>query len=128
MNSQFEIIMVRGDQLLAAAIAGAKRGYNRSSDDPQVYKDLFQRSFDEMLKDVCSRAERKRVLKNTKGSYALAYLPVGLALFHEHKAMQPCERHARVFAYPNMASVFDIPLEYWERFCAQQSSLYNDAA
>ena len=54
MNSQFEIIMVRGDQLLAAAIAGAKRGYNRSSDDPQVYKDLFQRSFDEMLKCLTS--------------------------------------------------------------------------
>lgn len=122
-NTNREVVFVKGQSIYNAAVDGAKRGYNRSTDDHTQYEKALAETFHQQLESCGNREERRSVLKKTKGDWRNAYLPICLALHHHHKAGVPCETHARVFMPPNYGAVFDIPLEHWDAFVAANARL-----
>ena len=103
-----------GQQIFDAAVAGAKRKFNRSTDDSSVYESMIHDFNELMLSDVLNKTECDRIRKRTKNNWRNAKFPIALVMYHCHRAMQPCETHARVRLFHHI--VFDIPLEYWELF------------
>lgn len=114
--SHREPVYVKGQHIYNAAVEGAKRGYNRSTDDYTRYEELLSKVFEQHLNTCANREERRSVMKKTKGNWRNAYLPICLALHHHYKGGQPCEPHARVYMPPEMGAVFDIPLKDWDFF------------
>ena len=112
MSSQ---VYVKGSDIYEAAVAGAKRGYNRSTDDSSAYADALNKCLQKLLSS-CSREQRRRVLKGTGGKWKTAVLPLSLALIHKHIGGVPCEEHARVYLSTDPFNVFDIPIVHWDRF------------
>jgi hypothetical protein len=110
-----------GQQIFDAAVAGAKRKFNRSTDDSSVYESMIHDFNALMLSDVLNKTECDRIRKRTKNNWRNAKFPIALVMYHCHRAMQPCETHARVRLFHHI--VFDIPLEYWELF-EEQSKQY----
>ena len=110
-----------GQQIFDAAVAGAKRKFNRSTDDSSVYESMIHDFYELMLSDVLNKTECDRIRKRTKNNWRNAKFPIALVMYHCHRAMQPCETHARVRLFHHI--VFDIPLEYWELF-EEQSKQY----
>ena len=110
-----------GQQIFDAAVAGAKRKFNRSTDDSSVYESMIHDFNELMLSDVLNKTECDRIRKRTKNNWRNAKFPIALVMYHCHRAMQPCETHARVRLFHHI--VFDIPLEYWELF-EEQSKQY----
>ena len=108
------VVYVKGDCIYAAAIEGARRGYNRSTMNFVVYEQELEQHYQKCLASLCSREERRRMLKSTRKDWRNAYLPLQLALVHNHIAGEPCEPHARVFLTTNPFSVFDITMAHWE--------------
>lgn len=109
-------VLATGSQIYAAAIAGAKRGYNRSTDEYIKYAQLLQKHYEAMLRTVVDKNERNNIIRNTGGNWRNAYLPLSLAMYHNHIGGKPCETHARVYLTTNPAAVFDIPLDDWQEF------------
>jgi len=107
-------IFATGEKIYQAAIAGASRGYNRSTDDYRKYERALCEHYREMLKTVGNRATRRGIQKSTGNDWRRAYLPLSLALLHKHKGGLPCETHARVYLCSNPGAVFDIPMLHWE--------------
>ena len=110
-----------GQQIFDAAVAGAKRKFNRSTDDSSVYESMIHDFNELMLSDVLNKTECDRIRKRTKNNWRNAKFPIALVMYHCHRAMQPCETHARVRLFHHI--VFDIPLVYWELF-EEQSKQY----
>ena len=110
-----------GQQIFDAAVAGAKRKFNRSTDDSSVYESMIHAFNELMLSGVLNKTECDRIRKRTKNNWRNAKFPIALVMYHCHRAMQPCETHARVRLFHHI--VFDIPLEYWEMF-EEQSKQY----
>jgi hypothetical protein len=119
----FEVIFATGEQIYTAAVAGAERGYNRSTDDYTKYAALLEQHYRAMLSEVGDRATKRRIQKQTSNSWRKAYLPLSLALVHTHIAFQPSEAHARVFLTSNPSTVFDIPMDYWDEMREQSEQL-----
>lgn len=117
-----DFVFAKGQSIYNAAVEGAKRGYNRSTDDHTQYEKALAEVFKKHL-GTCSREERRSVMKKTKGDWRNAYLPICLALHHHYKAGVPCETHARVYMPPNFGAVFDIPLEHWDAFVSANARL-----
>jgi len=115
----FELTVASGAQIYEAAIEGAKRKFNRSTDDYSVYESLLHEYYELMLDDVENKAACERVRKRTKNSWKNARFALYLVMFHSHRSFQKCETHARVCVDPYGSNVFDIPLEYWEMFVNQ---------
>jgi hypothetical protein len=110
------MIFANGAQIYEAAIEGAKRKFNRSTDDCSVYESMLQEFYEIMLADEKNKAACERVRKRTKNNWRNANFPITLLMYHKHRAFQPCETHARVCLTSFYNKIFDIPLEYWELF------------
>ena len=111
-----------GQQIFDAAVAGAKRKFNRSTDDSSVYESMIHDFNELMLSDVLNKTECDRIRKRTKNNWRNANFTLTLLMYHCHRAMQPCETHARV-CLASYHRVFDIPMEYWKLF-EEQSKQY----
>ena len=120
----FKVIFATGEQIYTAAVAGAKRGYNRSTDEHSKYAEVIDEHYNAMLSDVSNRAERRRIKKHTGNDWRKAYLPLSMALVHKHICGQECEEHARVFLTSNPARVFDIPMNHWNEMSKQSEQLF----
>ncbi len=107
-------VFVTGQTIYAAAVAGAVRGYNRSTDDHSKYAQMIKAHYEAMTASVVNRAVRRRIRQCTNKNWQQAYLPVQLALVHSHILGQRCEEHARVYLTTNPTLVFDIPMEHWD--------------
>ena len=110
------IQVASGQQIFEAAVEGAKRKYNRSTDDYSVYESMLHEFYEIMLSDENNKAACDRVRKRTKNNWRNANFPITLIMYHKHRAMKPCEIHARVCLTSFYNKIFDIPLGYWEFF------------
>ena len=107
------MVFATGEQIYQAAVEGAKCGYNRSTDNYKNYEELISQQYKTMLNTLCNREERRTIQKQTRNNWRKAFLPLSLALVHEHVGGQPSEAHARVYLSSNPAAVFDIPMGRW---------------
>jgi len=119
-----KVIFATGEQIYSAAIAGAIRGYNRSTDKHSTYEEVIEEHYKAMLSDVVNRSERRRIQKQTGNNWRKAYLPLSMALVHNHIGGELCEEHARVYLTSNPARVFDIPLHQWEEMTKLSDQLF----
>ena len=117
-----KLVYARGDQIYAAAVAGAKRGHNRSTDNYSVYEKRIRDLYEFHL-SKSTRNQRRRVNKFTGSDWRRAYLPVVFYKYHNPIAMSPSETHARVVLRGDIDTVLDIPLEFYERFEQQTTEL-----
>jgi hypothetical protein len=120
------ITMVLGSDIYSAAIAGAREGYNRSTDDHSVYVNKLKQCYENCLADVEDEEVRNDIHRNTLGDWRRAHLPLSLALIHTHKFGQPCKPHARVYLSTDPSSVFDIPLDHWNRFLGEDDGQWYE--
>ena len=117
------IIYARGYEIYEAAVAGAKLKYNRSTDNHKVYSDALKQHYTELTSSIKDAAIRRKVISATNGEWYGAYLPLALALIHEHRALEKCEPHARVFLTSDPGMVFDIPIKSWDRMVVRSQKL-----
>ena len=120
-----KVIFATGEQIYTAAVAGAMRGYNRSTDEHSKYEQVIDEHYKAMLSDVQNRSERRRIQKHTGNNWRKAYLPLSMALVHKHIGGQPCEEHARVYLTSNPARVFDIPMNHWNVLSKKSKQLFK---
>ena len=109
-----DYVIATGEQIYQAAIEGAKRKFNRSTDDYKSYESMLEDFYNLMLDDPKNKEACESVRRRTKNNWRNANFPMTLLIFHEHRASQPCEVHARVCLMGNHQKVFDIPLSFWE--------------
>lgn len=109
-------VMVKGDQIYSAGLAGAKLGYNRTYSDSMAYEKILENCYTYHLNDIDNHNGRRKVISATGGDWRNAYLPVELMIKHKFKGGQPCEPHARVKIVGEGAIFIDIPMEYWDFF------------
>jgi hypothetical protein len=121
----FKVIFATGEQIYSAAVAGAMRGYNRSTDEHSKYAEVLEEHYKAMLSEVRNRRERRNIKRNTRNDWRRAYLPLSMALVHKHIGGKECEEHARVFLTSNPARVFDIPMQNWKEMSVQSDSLFS---
>jgi hypothetical protein len=57
-----KVIYATGEQIYTVAVAGAVRGYKRSTDEHGKYEEVIDEHYKAMLSDVQNRSER-RLLK-----------------------------------------------------------------
>ena len=119
------VIFATGEQIYTAAVAGAERGYNRSTDEHSNYEKVIDEHYKAMLNDVSNRAERRRIQKHTGNNWRKAYLPLSMALVHKHIGGKECEEHARVYLTSNPARVFDIPMNHWNVLSKKSKQLFK---
>jgi hypothetical protein len=117
------LIYAKGYEIYEAAVAGAKLKYNRSTDNHKVYSDALKEHYKELTNSIKDPVTRKRVIKATNGEWYGAYLPLALALIHEHRALEKCEPHPRVFLTTDPGMVFDIPMKSWDRMVQNSQKL-----
>jgi hypothetical protein len=84
---------------------------------------MLNEFYEAMLSDKQNKAACDRVRKRTKNNWRNANFPITLLMEHKHRALQPCETHARVCMMGQYHQIFDIPMEYWELF-EEQSKQY----
>lgn len=111
-----DYVVATGEEIFQAAIEGAKKKFNRSTDNHKVYESMLHEYYELMLNDPSNKAASARIRKRTKNSWRNANMSLKLVMLHKHRAFQPCESHARVCLFGNYSKIFDIPLEYWELF------------
>jgi len=109
-------VVASGAQIYDALVEGAKRKYNRSTDDYSVYEKVLNDFYQYMISDKNNKAACERIRKRTNNNWRNANYPVTLLMFHKHRAMQLCETHARICLLGFYDKIFDIPLEYYELF------------
>ena len=114
------LIFAKGSKIFKAATEGAKRGYNRSTDNYGVYVDMLEGCYREMLSEYTEK-DRLVIIRNTNDSWREAMLPLCLAKLHHHKKFAKCETHARVYLLTDPSHLFDIPLSHWQRLLACNS-------
>lgn len=119
-----EVIFATGEEIYAAAVAGAERGYNRSTDEHQTYERILGEHYETLLNNVSNIAERRRIQKRTGNDWRKAYLPLSMALVHQHVRGEPCEAHARVYLTSNRGRIFDIPMAHWEEMSQSSKRVF----
>lgn len=120
-----QVIFATGKQIYAAAVAGAIRGYNRTTDQHSLYAAALDEHYKAMLNDISDKADRREIEMQTQNDWRKAYLPLAIALVHKHIGGQECEEHARVFLTSNPARVFDIPMKHWNEMSKQSEHLFD---
>jgi hypothetical protein len=104
------VVLVKGVDLWAAAISGAERGYNRTTDDYEVYKDMFKEHF-----EACCKKYAPDLVK-TNLNWKSAQMPVMFLMFHEHyHSAEIREQHVRVML-PEINAILDITTDSWNKF------------
>lgn len=119
------VIYAKGYEIYDAAVAGADLKYNRSTDNFKVYSDALKQHYKELTSSINDPVVRKKVIRATNGEWYGAYLPLALALIHEHRALEKCEPHARVFLTTDPGMVFDIPMKNWDRMVVGYNKLFS---
>lgn len=109
-------VVAIGEQIYQSAIEGAKRKFNRSTDNYEVYEAMLHEYYELMLDDPSNKAACARIRKLTKNNWRNANMPLTLVMLHKHRAFEPCETHARVCLMGMELKVFDIPLNFWNYF------------
>lgn len=103
------VFFVKGVDLWAAAISGAERGYNRTTDDYVVYKDIFKKYFEA----CCKKYVPDSIQSNL--NWKTAQLPVMFLMFHEHYySAKIREQHVRVML-PETRVILDITTDAWNK-------------
>ena len=115
-------VMATGGDILEAMLEGIKCHYNRSAKDGKSCMNLLRDEYEYRLAELDVVTQRK-LRRNTKNSPLFSYLPISLALVHEHKAGTKCEPHARVYLASKPYVVFDIPMQAWDRMCSKWQRL-----
>lgn len=110
-----ECIFATGQQIYDAAVEGAKRKYNRSTDNHSIYSTRLEELYEFMLRDL-PKKDQKIVRKNTNNSWRKAFLPMDFVMYHKHIQGKESEVHVRMMLVSDRTSVIDIPLECWEAF------------
>jgi hypothetical protein len=110
-----EVNFATGQQIYDAAVEGAKRKYNRSTDNHSIYEVRLEELYEFMLKDLSKQIE-KSVRKNTDNSWRKTFLPIEFLMYHKHIQRKESEVHVRIMLSSQRVSVIDIPLECWEAF------------
>ncbi len=111
-----------GNEIYAAAVEGAKRGYNRSTDNYAAYEDALSDVYESYL-STAPRSTRRAIERKTKGDWRNAYLPLSLMMEHKHIGSKPSETHARVMLQGKEVTLIDIPMDRWEQFESQTEKL-----
>lgn len=107
------VIFVKGRDIYKAAVAGAKRGYNRSTDDYSAYERALGACYDYHLSSVVEPSARLNIWRKTRGDWRNAYLPVSFLMEHKHIACKPSEAHARLAVHKDSMTVIDVPMDSW---------------
>lgn len=107
-------LFVRGSEIYKAAIAGAKRGYNRSTSDYSAYEKLFEVCYRYHLSKIKSPHVRIRVWRATCGNWRRADLPVQFLMVHKHIGGVDSEPHARIALCFGDKEIIDVPMENWK--------------
>ena len=108
-----QIVFIKGRDIYKAALAGAKRGYNRSTDDYSTYKRALKGCYDYQLSTVDEPSVRLNIWRKTRGDWRNAYLPVSFLMEHKHIAGEPSEAHARIAVHSDTMKVMDVPMDKW---------------
>ena len=108
-----QIIFIKGRDIYKAAVAGAKRGYNRSTDDYTTYEQVLGGCYDFHISTVDEPSVRLNIWRTTRGDWRNAYLPVSFLIEHKHIGGKPSEAHARIAVHSDTMKVIDVPLEKW---------------
>jgi hypothetical protein len=108
-----QVIFVKGRDIYKAAVAGAKRGYNRSTDDHSAYERALGACYDYHLSSVVEPSARLNIWRKTRGDWRNAYLPVSFLMEHKHIACKPSEAHARLAVHKDSMTVIDVPMDSW---------------
>lgn len=107
-------LMAKGSSLLAAAISGAERSYNRSTDDYDVYEDIFKEHF----QACCKKYAPEMLLTNI--DWKSGKQPVIFLMFHKHYISRDShEDHVRVML-PETEVVLDISTDAWNRLVEEE--------
>ena len=117
------IVFASGKQIIDAAAEGANRKFNRSTKDSAVYESMLHEFYELMLSDSTRKSLCEKARRRTKNNWRNAQFPLTLLMYHKHRAMQPCETHARICVMGQYQQIFDIPLEHWKLF-EEQSKQY----
>jgi hypothetical protein len=65
-----QVIFVKGRDIYKAAVAGAKRGYNRSTDDHSAYERALGACYDYHLSTVVEPSARLNIWRETQCLFA----------------------------------------------------------
>lgn len=106
------MIMVKGSNLEFALIRAHHANYNRSFDDLSKIDSRMWHVINRLMDD-CSDAERANILSNIDNDWRNAMIPVEFIMFHEHRQMQPCEKHVRVKIGEGFDTIADLTLDDW---------------
>ncbi len=107
------VMFVKGVDLWAAAISGAERGYNRSTDDYEIYKDIFKKHLKACYEKYAPEMPSK------SNNWKSAMLPVTFVMFHEHYySAENREQHVRVLLSETNV-VLDITTDSWHKLVEQ---------
>jgi hypothetical protein len=106
-------ISVKGRDIYGAAVAGAKCGYNHSTNDFSAYEGILAECFKYHLSTVSDPAVKLDIWRTTRGDWRNAYLPVSFLMEHEHIGGKPSEMHARIAVHSNTMKVMDVPMDKW---------------
>lgn len=113
------LIFVKGSDIYAAAVEGAKRGYNRSTNDYSVYEKVLDNEYELLIKNCTSdNKKRKQIRMNTHNSWKKAIIPLCRLMNHGENNHSSSKHHVRVLLQETM-TILDIPSESWEKLASQ---------
>ena len=110
-----KVIFVKGRDIYRVAVAGAKQGYNRSTDDYSSYARALSACYEYHFSLVNAPSKRLNIWRETRGDWRNAYLPVSFLMEHQHIAGEPSEVHARIALHGEKMKVIDVPMEMWQK-------------
>ena len=106
------VLSVPGDALEIMNRGSNIAGYNRCYDEQQFSK-IMSEIYEDMFVGA-DKATEKRVRKNTKNSWRLAFIPIVPILVHKHKFGKPCEEHMRVMLGGNPRYCLDLIMDHYD--------------
>jgi hypothetical protein len=118
------LILTSGINIYNAAVAGAKRGYNYTTNDHAAYEAAIKESFDCAMSDLESHTYDD-VMEVTKGDWRNALLPLELLKMHKHVRANSGEWHVRVRIFNKNYSAIDIKLKDWNKLLKEYNAMSN---
>jgi|688.fasta_scaffold166129_2 hypothetical protein len=106
------VLSVPGDALEIMNRGSNIAGYNRCYDEQQFSK-IMSEIYEDMFVGA-DKATEKRVRKNTKNSWRLAFIPIVPILVHKHKFGKSCEEHMRVMLGGNPKYCLDLIMDHYD--------------
>jgi hypothetical protein len=112
-------VFVEGSKIFAAAVEGAKRGYNMSSDDYSIYESRLDDEYELLIQNCTSdKKKRKQIRMSTQNDWRRAIIPLQFLMYHDEIQNETSEQHVRVLLQETM-TIFDISNEDWEKLVAE---------